>query len=399
MKNKLFVLILTIVIVLLISIPLLFIKSKSLKNFTEDVEKTIVINNKDINTLYKDGNMIDVSLTYGNTLEKIIELKNENDEDEVVSVNLKDLKVNNEISTYKIYYSIDGEDFKVLKDEQKLTDKLVYNLVIYKNSKMTLKIIFRGLSEESDTHISGELSVDNNLSKKDIFLNKLVDVHNKVTEKIKSLNGINESGIYYLKVSEEDINGYALIDAQNISEIKYIYSLYNKSYMILNYKYKGSFSKKGIKENDLSINNMNENDICKLYSKKSCNDFSSLNYSSVGKNDFYQETLHIIEEVKNRTYDKNVYIVDVANDLNRQNIRGYVLVNNTDGNKEIYLYLTNDLFMISGYNLTKLGNFDENSTTIRAYNESAFNLSSKDMPTVCSFSGFNQCFNLQNELV
>ena len=55
--------------------------------------------------------------------------------------------------------------------------------------------------------------------------------------------------------------------------------------------------------------------------------------------------------------------------------------------------------MISGYNLTKLGNFDENSTTIRAYNESAFNLSSKDMRTVCSCSGFNQCFNLQNELV
>ena len=79
MKNKLFVLILTIVIVLLISIPLLFIKSKSLKKYTEDVEKTIVINNKNINILYKDGNMIDVSLTYGNTLEKIIELRNEND--------------------------------------------------------------------------------------------------------------------------------------------------------------------------------------------------------------------------------------------------------------------------------------------------------------------------------
>ena len=129
MKNKLFVLILTIVIVLLISIPLLFIKSKSLKKYTEDVEKTIVINNKNINILYKDGNMIDVSLTYGNTLEKIIELRNENDEDEVVSINLKDLKVSNKISTYKIYYSINGEEFKVLKDEQKLTDKLVYNLV------------------------------------------------------------------------------------------------------------------------------------------------------------------------------------------------------------------------------------------------------------------------------
>ena len=164
-------------------------------------------------------------------------------------------------------------------------------------------------------------------------------------------------------------------------------------------KFSNANTKKEVKENDLSINNMNENDICKLYSKKSCNDFSSLNYSSVGKKDFYQETMHIIEEVKNRTYDKNVYIVDVINDLNRQNIRGYVLVNNIDGNKEMYLYLTNDLFMISGYNLTKLGNFDENSTTIRAYNESAFNLSSKDMRTVCLFSGFNQCFNLQNELV
>ena len=399
MKNKLFVLILTIIIVLLISIPLLFIKSKSLKKYTEDVEKTIVINNKDINVLYKDGNMIDTVLTYGNTLEKIIELENENDEDEVVSIILKNLKVNNDMSTYKIYYSIDGGNFKVLKDEQKLTDKLVYNLVIYKNSKMTLKIIFKGLTEENDTHIAGELNVDNNLSKKDIFLNKLVDVHNKITEKIKSLNGINESGIYYLNISEEDINGYALIDAQNISEIKYIYSLYNENYMILNNKYKGSFSKKDIKENDSSINNMSEADICRLYSKKSCNDFSLLNYSSVGKFDFYKETLNVIEEVKNKTYDKNIYIVDVTKDLNNQNIRGYILVNNTNGNKEMYLYLTNDLFMISGYNLTKLGNFDENSSTIRAYNESAFNLSSKDMSTVCSFSGFNQCFNLQNELV
>jgi hypothetical protein len=55
--------------------------------------------------------------------------------------------------------------------------------------------------------------------------------------------------------------------------------------------------------------------------------------------------------------------------------------------------------MISGYNITKYGNFSYDSTTIRAYVESAFNLSSENASKVCSFSGFSECLNKEGSTI
>lgn len=55
--------------------------------------------------------------------------------------------------------------------------------------------------------------------------------------------------------------------------------------------------------------------------------------------------------------------------------------------------------MVSGYNMTKYGMFSSNSTTVRAYNESAFNLSASSPSVVCSFTGFDECYNMNNEKV
>lgn len=55
--------------------------------------------------------------------------------------------------------------------------------------------------------------------------------------------------------------------------------------------------------------------------------------------------------------------------------------------------------MISGYNLTKLGEYKSDSATIRAYNTSSFNLSSENEAKVCSFSGFSECYKINGDLV
>ena len=51
------------------------------------------------------------------------------------------------------------------------------------------------------------------------------------------------------------------------------------------------------------------------------------------------------------------------------------------------------LFMVSGYNYKKLGDFDIKSKAIRTYNESAFSLAASDANKACEFSGLNNCFN------
>ncbi len=95
---------------------------------------------------------------------------------------------------------------------------------------------------------------------------------------------------------------------------------------------------------------------------------------------------------------KSVYIYDVKKDIeNNTNIRGYILVDNTPNNPEYYIYLTNDIYMVTGYNITKFGNFKVNSNTIRSYTDTGFNLSSENMLKVCDFSGFSECVNKLGE--
>ena len=396
MKNKLPFIIIIIVFILGISISFLFKRKDSKGDYENDYISKILVDNVDIGVTYKAGNLFNTDITYGNVYEKYIDIKNETDKDVTLSININDLNVSNELVKYSIYYKISEDNYQLLKDESILTDKLIYNLIAYKKTNMSIKIVIKSYLEDK-INLAGEFKVQDNLSSKDIFISGLNDVQSKLIEKIKSINGINTSGIYYYEVNQDEFSGYIIVDAQDISEIKYVYTVYNDMYMYVNYKYVDEFKKSKIMKKDEKISTKNVADICRSYSKKGCSNLNDLSYDKDGgKENFHSKVNDVINSLNNITLQENVYILDVVNDLKKSDIRGYVLINNVKQKHEIFLYLTNNIFMISGYNLTKLGEIKLTSSTIRAYNESAFNLASKDMSTVCSFSGFSNCVTLQN---
>ena len=397
MKNKLPFIIIIIVFILGISISFLFKRKDSKGDYENDYISKILVDNVDIGVTYKAGNLFNTDITYGNVYEKYIDIKNETDKDVTLSININDLNVSNELVKYSIYYKISEDNYQLLKDESILTDKLIYNLIAYKKTNMSIKIVIKSYLEDK-INLAGEFKVQDNLSSKDIFISGLNDVQSKLIEKIKSINGINTSGIYYYEVNQNEFSGYIIVDAQDISEIKYVYTVYNDMYMYVNYKYVNEFKKSKIIKKDETISTKTVIDICRLYTKKGCSNLNDLSYDKDGgKENFHSKVNDVINSLNNITLQENVYILDVVNDLKKSDIRGYVLINNVKQKREIFLYLTNNIFMISGYNLTKLGEIKLTSSTIRAYNESAFNLASKDMSTVCSFSGFSNCVTLQKD--
>lgn len=399
MKKKLPFITILIVFILVISVSYYFNGKHTLGNYEEDYVSKILVDNQDIQVIYKNGNLFNTNLTYGNVFEKVIDIKNESLKDVTLSINIRDLKDKVESVKYLIYYKIDDEEYKILKEESTIDDKLIYNLISYKNTDMSIKIVIKSYFE-GNKNLSGEFKVDENISSKEIFISNMNEIHSKLLDKINSLNGINQSGIYFYTIEDDSIKGQVIIDAQDISEVKYIYTAYNDLYMYVNYKYDKEFKKSKIQKNDFSLNNITPTSACSSYSKKACVSFSSLQYDETGgKENFYNKVNEVIKRLDSINISENVYIINVVDDLNIKDIRGYVLINNKENKREIYLYLTNNIFMISGYNLTSLGSIDINSSTIRAYKESAFNLSSKDMHTVCSFSGFNECLTLQNNPV
>ena len=78
---------------------------------------------------------------------------------------------------------------------------------------------------------------------------------------------------------------------------------------------------------------------------------------------------------------------------------GYILIDNKEGKCEYYLYLTDYYFMVSGYNLTKLGPVLTSNTTIKTYVVDSYNLSSESMGRVCTFSGFSECKEKNGNLI
>ena len=174
--------------------------------------------------------------------------------------------------------------------------------------------------------------------------------------------------------------------------------------MLKNFNFVGTLSKNAILDIDSEfVSNLNINNICSLSGKKKCSNFNDLSYNTAGgKKEFDADSKKVIELVKSdfKGSEKRAYIYNVSTDINNPtNIRGFILIDNTKEEKEYYIYLTNDMFMISGYNMTKYGEFSYDSTTIRAYTESAFNLSSENASKVCSFSGFTNCINKEGSTV
>lgn len=378
-----------------------------------DVVENISIDGVNLEVKYNLGNMIDEEIPYGNKLTKVIDITNNTDKDVSFAVKISEVILSDEHLKYDVSYSYDASVFDELSEGINLTkdDNLAYNLVVGKNSSLSLKIEFLGNNQVTPTKFTGKLSIISNLSDKDIYRKDVLALHSAINASISSLNGINEKGYFIVNVDSlkssvhDQFKGYILIDATDYSDLKFHYFIHDDKYMLNNYNLvDNDVDKKRIQDIDENISNgFNFDAVCSTFSKKGCTDFSSLEFNpNGGKENFYKASREVIDTLKSnfKSKEKQVFIYDVAKDIpNNTNVRGYILINNTVDNPEYFLYLTNNIYMISGYNLTKLGDYSVDSKTIRSYSETSFNLSSLNEATVCNFSGFSECVKASGEKV
>jgi hypothetical protein len=414
MKGKIGKIVLACIILIVLVLSFIYMKdSVTIEPISKilDVAKDIEIDGKYLKVTYSSGNMIDEKISYNNTLEKNIKVVNYNNSIISYALELYDSSVSNEELYYKIEASNEkGGKYYTVVDNQKVKgdQALAYNLAIDPNSSIYLKVTFNSQSQGNPIELKGILNIKSNLTEKDIFIREVSNVDSELQLKIAELNGIGVSGIYILSLDDlkvdNGIKGYILINAEDLSNIEYYYYVYSEKYMLKDFNYVGSISKNAILDIDPGfVSSLNNHSVCQMRGKKNCLSFNDLTYNtSGGKKEFDTDAKKVIELVKSdfKGSEKKVYIYDVTTDINNPtNIRGFVLIDNTKEEKEYYIYLTNNVFMISGYNMTKYGEFSPESTTIRAYTESAFNLSSANARIVCSFSGFNDCINKEGSTI
>lgn len=405
-KDKSTYIILTIiVIVLLVFFIRIFIDDDKEEKNIKVINEQITLNDKKVDVAYQIQKELDITLTYGNIDTKIIKLTNNNDEDIVYALKYSNSYMSNEDIVYDVYVSTNGKDYKELLKEKRLiaNTTLIYNIVLGKNSSNYIKIVFKSLHENEETIIKGNIEISDNLSSLELFNISVNNLKDALEDKVVKLNGISTKGYYYLDINnlsftnDAAIKGYIIIDSEDISNIKYVYTVYNEKYMIKNLEYKNI----NVMNVDTEyVNSLDETKACSLYDTRiKCSDFMSVPKSARDeKKEFYNNSKKIINQFINE-YNKDddkTYIYDISKDIsNDTDIVGYILKNKDD----MFIYLRNELYMISGYNYTKLGEYDIKSTTIRSYNTTAFDLAAKDMNTVCIFSGYQECYDKDNNRV
>lgn len=414
---------LTIIMIIMIigilgySIFLLWPEEKSITK--DDVQYTTKVNIDDLvlDIKFLESNLLDEEISYGNKVTKIIEVKNNNDVPLTFALSLDKVRVDNEDLSYTLGYSDTKNGFyENIGDSGKVLESmnLGYNLVCDKNSKIYIKVEFKANKEGVQTSFKGILNVISNLSEKDVFINSLMKFQDALNNKIKSLNGINISGVYMFNINalpdnvRKNYHGYIVVDATDISNLEYIYTIWNDKLIINNHKLSNKTNKNHIESlKNYDVNSLNATEVCRNYTKKGCSSFNNLKYDKLGgKDNFVLYSKKVINLVKNdfkeKALSKQVYIYDITQDIRFNNVlklKGYILIDNTKENAEYYIYIASNLFMVSGYNMTKLGEYDASSSTIRAYRDSTYNLSSSSIDVVCKFSGFNECYDIHNNLI
>lgn len=400
MKKALFNTIFIIIILLVLYMSISFLndskKEKRLKMY--DITRNININDLKINVLYKEGNMIDETITYGNIYTKELEITNNNDTDITYSLSIKETNIDNETLTYSLKASKDKENYTYInKNTNIITDMFLgYNLVIEANTKLYLSVEFKGNTDK--TILKGIINIGDNLSEKDLFINNVNKIQSEINEKIEKINEITTPGYYLINLNElssdiyEKYKGYVIINASDISSIKFIYFIYSNKYMLSNYTYDEILDKTSIQNKDKEISTLNNETVCSKVTKDECVNFNKLKYNKKGtKEDFLNNVNDIVSKAEKK--DKSItgtIVYDVKTDIDESSkISGYILYNGEKN--EYYLYLSNGVFMISGYNITKNGEIKLDGNTIRTYNETAYKLSSENKSTVCTFSGFTNC--------
>ena len=404
MKKKSIILFLIVIIALIIYVVNpgevhIFQKKSS----TSDITETVNIKSNKLKVTYYKGNLIDEVIGYANSYEKVIKIENTGSETISYSINLSDSEINNDKLEYTLYFSEDNSNYNELQSGKYVSSDytLIYNLGAEPSKTMYIKIIFKAQSDEADTILKGRISVKENLTKKDIFMNDVVNVHTAIIDHFEKINWVSTPGIFTVNVKDLGINdlsisGYVLIDASFISDIEYFYFVYNDSYMLDEYKYDNSFNKSNIKDVDQGkMSSYNDDSVCRVHSKKPCSRFLDLGVNTgSSKKNFKEHVDEVIDLVKKDfdTSRKEVVIYNVENDINNKtDVKGYILINNTGETPEYYLYLTDYTFMVSGYNITKYGPVLTSSKTIKAYISDSFNLSSESPQKVCSFTGLTEC--------
>lgn len=389
-----------LIIFIIVASFILFVEpNREILNKVTDVNDIVVIDNKELNVTYYQGNNLNLDITYGNIIDKIIDIYNNNDDEVIYSIKYVDSTLSNEDILYSVYVSYNDEEYieAVHDSPLKVNTSLIYNLLIKGHTKNSIKISFKSNHEGNISNIQGKLLVSTNLSSLELFNNTIKKIDNSLDNKIDSLNGIYDKGYYTLNIdslsfdNDANVSGYILIDAKDISDIKYIYTIYNDKYMIKNTILDNI--------NVLTVDQgytttLNEESICYQYDTRiKCSNFNVIHKSSNDdKREFFNGTKEIINTF-NKEFNKDddkTYIYDITTDItNKTNLVGYILKNKDD----MYLYIRSNLFMISGYNYNKLGDYDIKSKTIRSYNDSAWNLSANSKKQVCTFSGFNECYD------
>ena len=396
-----------IFIILIISIVILPNNKSDNKKETKIINKKEIVDEVKLSIDYYGDPSINESISYGNIIQRIISVENVGDKALSFAIKLDEAETSNMDFTTDVLMSnsLDG-DYVDLKNNSKLEDNFVlqYNIGIEPKEKIFLKINLKDVHENELSTIKGKLKIISNLSDKDVFLKEISNIYNNINKKIEGKNGISEKGYYIIdaKSISSKISGYILLDTMDISDIKYYFTVYDSKFLI-NKKEYNNIEKKIIEnKNDEYVNSITFDSVCSNFTKRGCDSFDSLGYNEKGtKTNFYNNVNRVINELKNsfNNKDKQVYIYDVTTDItNNTDVRGYILINNIKNEKEYYLYLTNNTFMISGYNLTKYGDIVENGSTIRAYNDTAWNLSSESMSAVCGFTGFTGCLNKNGDL-
>ncbi len=412
--KKLIILFIGIIVVFILLSSFRFLEHDNKDNFQmKDIVENVNIEGKNLTVKYNLGNMIDEEIPYGNKVTKFIDLTNESDEDISFAIRISEVILSDDHLTYSVFYSYEDGGYECLDEKISLVedDNLAYNLVVAKKSSLSFKIEFYSNNQINSTKFTGKLSIISNLSEKDIYRKDIIMLQSNILANIKALNGINEKGYFVVDIETlktdrlAEFKGYVLIDATDYSDLKYHYFVHNGQYMLNNYNLiDNDVNKTKIQDIDENIINKFSFDyVCSTYNKKICFNFSNLSFNpNGGKENFYKSSMEVINSVKEnfKNKEKSVFIYDVTKDIdNKTNVRGYILVNNTVDNPEYFIYLTNDLYMVTGYNLTKLGDYAVDGNTIRSYASSSFNLSSENISKVCSFSGFSECLTLTGEKV
>lgn len=401
-------LIIVIIIILITSFFLLEEKEDNINDLVKDVNTTVSIGDDELDIVYLKGNMLDESLSYGNVVSKMIKIINKNDKSISFAIGLKDASVSNDELTYQVSYASEEDGLYENLNEYEVINSnnfLIYNIAIENKKTIYIKITFKANYESDITHLKGILSVENNLSATELFSEVIYDLQEAIDEKIEELNGITESGYFILNIndikgSNTSYNGYILIDATDYVDLKYYYTVYNDKYILVDFELKDE----GIKKSDLKsktddeVKKVTTDTICKYHTKKTCSSFSDLKVNTLGGKDVFTKKVDDLVKEFKESFNKSEKRVYVA-EINKDNIYGYILINNKKETQEYYLYLANPIYMVSGYNMTKYGMFSPTSSTVRAYNLSAFELAAKDASVVCSFTGFDECYDMNDEKV